>query len=627
MYRILILILLVTPARALGVPVSLFLVSGVERETIEGLLEEGVVVSRTLDGMALVYGADRARALLDRLGPYRILEADTEGREHYLAFFANRSDLERVRAPLELLHAGPGVAVVSAPEDMGTRVAELGFDVERLFRTPMRLPPRERRMAISGRHLGAASEACIDGLVQRVSTDTLDTSIFELEGFGSRRASRPGGRRAAAWVEAKFRSYGFEDIEVHRWTPSYPGNVIATLPGTATPEEVVVIGGHYDSIVPQSMFEPGADDNASGTAALLECARILAPHQFMRTVHFVAFSAEELGLLGSEAYANRAQDAGENVVAMLNLDMLGYRGPDDRRDLDIIWNPSSEWLVQEAQTAAERFVPELPVVRGKLTRGSSDHASFWRHGFDAIFFFEDALQSSPFIHTVDDVMGISYNDPLLATLCTKTAVALLATLAGPAEVPVSVHSFEAFAQNSGVALRWQLAPQAVRALAGVHVQRAVAAGGPYVRRTVRALPPAVRGAFEDDAVSTGRYWYRLELGFDDGGAPVLSSPLAVRVGMGGLLTALHAPFEPWPGGPLHVRYAIGPSRTPVRLGIYDVRGRLVRVLARGPHEPGEYLQVWDRHDEVGRSVARGIYIVQLRTSRAPASRKVLVLRP
>jgi Zn-dependent M28 family amino/carboxypeptidase len=94
-------------------------------------------------------------------------------------------------------------------------------------------------------------------------------------------------------------------------------NVVATKRGTTRPDEIVVVGGHYDS-VPGS---PGANDNASGTATTLEAARVLAGIPTARTVQFVLFAAEELGLFGSAAFAAERR---QGVVAMINLDMVGW---------------------------------------------------------------------------------------------------------------------------------------------------------------------------------------------------------------------------------------------------------------------------------------------------------------
>ncbi|MGQ0571382.1 MAG: M20/M25/M40 family metallo-hydrolase [Armatimonadota bacterium] len=147
-------------------------------------------------------------------------------------------------------------------------------------------------------------------------------------------------------------------------------NVVATKRGTTRPDEIVVIGGHYDS-VPNG---PGANDNASGVATILEAARVLAGTPTQRTVQFVLFAAEELGLFGSAAFAAERR---QGVVAMINLDMVGWG-----ERLLIGASGRDETVVNAAERVAQRL--GIPVSR--FRSGSSDHVSFERAGVPAVFF-------------------------------------------------------------------------------------------------------------------------------------------------------------------------------------------------------------------------------------------------
>ena len=104
--------------------------------------------------------------------------------------------------------------------------------------------------------------------------------------------------------------------------------MVAVQPGALVPDEIVVIGAHYDSYSRLSP-EPGADDNATGVAAVLETARILAPGEYERTIVYIAFSGEEQGLVGSEAWASDARARGLDIRAVINIDMIGYVAPGD----------------------------------------------------------------------------------------------------------------------------------------------------------------------------------------------------------------------------------------------------------------------------------------------------------
>ncbi len=162
-------------------------------------------------------------------------------------------------------------------------------------------------------------------------------------------------------------------------------NVVATKRGTARPDEIIVVGAHYDS-VPNS---PGANDNASGVAATLEAARVLAGAPTPRTVQFVLFAAEELGLLGSAAFAAERRSG---VVSMINLDMVGWGerlmiGASPGRD---------ESLVNVAERIAQRL--GIPVRR--FRGGSSDHVSFERYAIPAVFLHRGV---DPHYHQPGDV--------------------------------------------------------------------------------------------------------------------------------------------------------------------------------------------------------------------------------
>lgn len=183
-----------------------------------------------------------------------------------------------------------------------------------------------------------------------------------------------------------------------------------------------MIGEHYDSYSPTPSNCPGADDNATGAACVLECARILSQHEFNYTIT----------LIGSEAYASEAASSGDEIIAMVEVDMIGYLASGDQMDLDIISNTSSQWIRNLAFDVTGTYVPGFSSVPGSLPSGaSSDHASFRAHGYDVVLFFEDTGSYSPYIHTTNDVVGLSYNSPTLVENSVKVAVGLVATLAEP----------------------------------------------------------------------------------------------------------------------------------------------------------------------------------------------------
>jgi len=190
-------------------------------------------------------------------------------------------------------------------------------------------------------------------------------------------------------------------------------NVIGIKRGVRQPNEIVVVGGHRDS-VPVS---PGANDNASGTAAVIEAARLLAPIRTARTIHFVAFGAEELGLVGSMHYA---QDPAGTIVGMVNMDMVG-RGP-----LAVGNSNDDNRLADLGEQVARRL--GIQVGRFKL-RGAagSDHFSFERIGVPTAFLHTGDDSA---IHTPNDVLDRV--DPALIAQAARLAAGIALEAAGGA---------------------------------------------------------------------------------------------------------------------------------------------------------------------------------------------------
>lgn len=200
-------------------------------------------------------------------------------------------------------------------------------------------------------------------------------------------------------------------------------NVVAEQKGTSKAGEIVVIGAHYDSVA----GSPGADDNASGVAALLELARMLRGQVYPRTVRFVAFVNEEpphflTSDMGSDVYASRAAENRENIIAMLSLEMLGYysddRGsqqyipplnffyPDRGNFIAFVGNLGSRPLVAKALTGFRKHAtfPSEGIAAPAMIPGVnwSDHQSFWKYGYSAIMVTDTAFYRNPHYHTARD---------------------------------------------------------------------------------------------------------------------------------------------------------------------------------------------------------------------------------
>lgn len=200
-------------------------------------------------------------------------------------------------------------------------------------------------------------------------------------------------------------------------------NIEIEIPGTRGSNEIVVIGAHYDSV----RGSPGANDNASGVAALLALARSFAGRQPARTLRFVVFVNEEkpfaqTSRMGSVVYAKRSRARGENIVAMLSLETMGYYSdgkntqrypsmlrfvyPSAGNFIGFVGNVSSGSLVRQAIGAFRRDT-EFPSEGGALPAdlpgiGWSDHWAFWQQGYPAIMITDTAPFRYPYYHTAQD---------------------------------------------------------------------------------------------------------------------------------------------------------------------------------------------------------------------------------
>jgi hypothetical protein len=219
---------------------------------------------------------------------------------------------------------------------------------------------------------------------------------------------------AGQWIQNQFTSFGLSST-LQTYDPTYGPNVVAQRTGTTRPNDIYVISGHYDTYhAGDQLHAPGCDDDGSGTAATMMAARILSQYQFAGTIRFVAFSGEEQWMVGSQAYVKACHDAGENIVADINLDMILHPGfdnqnPDPDYDLDIEGNPASLGLANYLAGKYAAYTPIAVQVHDDPNL-VSDHWSFWNYGYQAVGLAENTDYeiwggSNDAYHQLTDVMS------------------------------------------------------------------------------------------------------------------------------------------------------------------------------------------------------------------------------
>jgi hypothetical protein len=324
-----------------------------------------------------------------------------------------------------------------------SRAAQRGIQQPVRVASPIRTEPRPERDR-SGEGRGPTQpprapaqtrDPYIQQMVGELTGAAFQPTWQTLDDFETRYAYAAQNDAATQWLLDQFLAMGLQ-AEFHYFQDSGTRrNVVATLPGLVDPTKVVYICGHLDAISnTPTVCAPGADDNGSGTAAVLETARVLRQYQFEYTIKFACFNNEEQGLVGSAAYAADMDAANEDIIAVFNSDMIAYRGTDpDPADFIIYTNTNSQSVAAVLETCADTYVAGLidPIVIVEAIN-ASDHASFWNHGYKAVCAIEEEAWGPdfcPWYHTCNDRIEQYPQDYVVH--CAKANLAAVATTAVP----------------------------------------------------------------------------------------------------------------------------------------------------------------------------------------------------
>lgn len=283
-------------------------------------------------------------------------------------------------------------------------------------------------------------------MMDQVNMDSLEATVQYLQDYRNRIWNSNNAFDASDWIAGRMEALGLEveqqPFYAYTWTGSGQAapNVIGIQRGTLYPETYVVCGSHFDSFSYAAMQGtgdcPGADDNATGVASVLETARIMTQYQFEYSIIYCAFGCEEMGLYGSEAYASRCQEQGMDIIGYFNNDMNGYLWG-DQIHIHCIYPNSVAPIGDYYINVGAVYFPEMPVQHMNLTYGDSDHTSFNNHGYLGIYPFEDIDHESPYIHTPEDEIGLSVNSFAMSQRYCQMNIGCLAEIATPAgEAPV-----------------------------------------------------------------------------------------------------------------------------------------------------------------------------------------------
>lgn len=262
-------------------------------------------------------------------------------------------------------------------------------------------------------------EAITINLNNDINADSLKSAVTWLQAKGTRFALSGNHVSVAESIKKRFIKMGYTDTKIDSFwiTKTYQNityqqwqyNVIAVLPGNIYPDSVCIIGAHYDDNLKTGdpfTTVPGANDNASGIAAILEIARVMKVNDYSpgSTIEFIAFGSEELGLFGSYAYTEKAKLGAKKIKLMLNNDMIAYQPSGDRSGWMVNINDydNSHTLRIEAEDICSRFT-DLKFSNDNTYNKQSDSYPFFTKGYKALFFASSILD--PNYHTLNDVAG------------------------------------------------------------------------------------------------------------------------------------------------------------------------------------------------------------------------------
>ena len=264
----------------------------------------------------------------------------------------------------------------------------------------------------------------IISLIQKINENIYLGYLENLTSFGPRLTTTQACDDSGKYIFDEFKKLDLE-TRYHNWSNDYlyGSNIEATLPGSdENSDEIYIICAHYDSVE----GSPGADDDGSGVAAVMTAANVMRLYSFNHTIKFVAFSGEEQGLYGSGYYVEEAVNNNDNIIAVLNIDMIGFApSEEDASIVEIYEDDESEWLAEFTVDTSREYNDyfDLEIMRSGYSWGS-DHYRFWEGGYNAIFYAE--YNFNDYYHSPEDTidkMNIPY-----AIRVTKLIISTLAEL-------------------------------------------------------------------------------------------------------------------------------------------------------------------------------------------------------
>ncbi len=479
--------------------------------------------------------------------------------------------------------------------------------------------------------LSLAQSPVIQSAIDETNIDSLIYFVEELSGevqtiiggspytIASRNKYQPGNDKAADYIKEKLQGYGLAVYD--QWFSGSGRNVYGVQTGTDFPNQKYIICAHYDDM-PSGSVAPGADDNASGTAAVLEAARILTQYQSKYTIVYALWDEEEQGLVGAYYYAQQAANAGDSILGVVNMDMIAWDSNNDHI-ADVHTRPVGTSLFLKDKLIEINNLYSLGLNVDVKNPGStySDHAAFWTYNYGAILLIEDGSDFNSYYHTTNDKVQY-FNQPYYLMM-SRASIGTIAALAEISDnVPVELASFSAKSVNDGIQLRWTTASEINNR--GFEIERSLNSNKNF--KTIAFIEGNGTTTELSNYTFTDRsdlnevltVYYRLKQIDFDGTFSYSNTVYAELNFPSGF--ALEQNF-PNPFNPATtITYSIT-TDVFVSIKIYDFIGREVNTLVNETKPPGRYQVAFDASD-----LPSGTYFYTLRAGDFSNTRKMMLIK-
>ena len=570
------------------------------------------IVMPVSDGYLVLADADQSGMLLQSSLDIELLASGLRREQLAIDGRFDRKNADRFEVlyeegRLRLLLAGPDRLAL---EDEPAQVFPVPFKhIKVKYREPSGRPLPE---------LTSAALEDIQTLIDRVEQDSLEAYVLRLEAFYRRVTCTDSNTAARDYIASKFTEFGYDPVVFDPFQTvggeppiqlCYGNNVIATKVGSVFPEQQIIIGGHFDAV----SVSPGADDNASGTAAVLECARVLQDIDTRMTFIFIAFDGEELGLVGSVHYVDGAVERNDDIVVMVNADMIGYWDNSDSASL--YTGPETAYALLWDQLGGEYAGLDAALSYS----GASDHVPFDFAGYDVLY-VQEYYFSTVYHRPIDSSTYMNFE--YMTRLVQVTLATVYTTDLYPP--PIRITSVAETGDIQQLRVDWQgVNPDAIS----------------YYRLSYYPVPepdniisidlPPTQSSITVEGLNVGEEYAFYVQAFDDQDQTSLAFDRAYGI-PGSSAPAPESfylsqnypnPFNPF----TRILYTV-PAAAHVEISIYNVLGQKIATVVDEVKSAGTYSVRWYGLDDSGGSVASGIYLYQMKAGGVTQSKKMLLIK-